>query len=509
MQYNSRFAQSLGLFALIMAIAGDVLFYRANQLAVNLSIWINVFIVIGFWLVKTHSAPATDDVPNKYTKYQSMIFAGFVLLFACIFCIRASGMLLVFDIWAIITGLMLTLLSINNIGVLQIGSFEITKAFVRSTLSCGFGGFMLFPLMDLDSANIPVLPLLGRILRGILLAAIPVSIFGMLLINADAVYSHYVVKLFNWDIEDILTQLSIIAGISWILLGVYWFAWSHKVAPYTENTSRMRLSWTDITAILGMIDFLFLTFVIVQVRYLFGGAASVKAVIGMTYSQYARQGFFELVWVAAIVTPLLLLLHWLRDTDKRTSTIYTLLSGIQIVLLFVIIASAVVRMLAYTAQYGLTELRVYPLVFMIWLSIVLVWFSVTVLRNKRQYFTIGAVISAFIIGAIVHFINPSNLIAQYNVDRSLSGKPFDACYAADLGSDAVPVLVDSLPKLTQKDKATIAYRLDHTYSKPNTDWRGWNYSDIQAYNIVDRNRLNLKALSSGVQKDPCSSGDVD
>ena len=43
---------------------------------------------------------------------------------------------------------------------------------------------------------------------------------------------------------------------------------------------------------------------IVQLRYLFGGAALVHVTAGLTYAQYARRGFFELVTVAALLLAL-------------------------------------------------------------------------------------------------------------------------------------------------------------------------------------------------------------
>ena len=55
----------------------------------------------------------------------------------------------------------------------------------------------------------------------------------------------------------------------------------------------------------------FLAFVVIQVRYLFGGAGRVAATAGLTYAEYARRGFFELVTVNTPLAPLLLTAHWL------------------------------------------------------------------------------------------------------------------------------------------------------------------------------------------------------
>ena len=55
-----------------------------------------------------------------------------------------------------------------------------------------------------------------------------------------------------------------------------------------------------------------------QVRYFFGGEELVQAVTGLTYAEYARRGFFELVAVAALLLGVLLAVDWLaRDVVGR------------------------------------------------------------------------------------------------------------------------------------------------------------------------------------------------
>ncbi len=55
---------------------------------------------------------------------------------------------------------------------------------------------------------------------------------------------------------------------------------------------------------------LFLLFVVVQLRYFFGGAELVQRTTGLTHAQYARQGFFQLVAASALVLPVLLGADW-------------------------------------------------------------------------------------------------------------------------------------------------------------------------------------------------------
>lgn len=123
-----------------------------------------------------------------------------------------------------------------------------------------------------------------------------------------------------------------------------------------------------------------------QARYLFGGEGRFLASAGLTYAEYARRGFFELVTVTALVLPLLLLAHWLLRSEKPLHPrLLRVLSASLVALLFVVMASALQRKRLYTAELGLTELRFYTTVFMAWIFVVLVLFLFTVLWGCRPF----------------------------------------------------------------------------------------------------------------------------
>src|SRR5207249_3166352 len=152
----------------------------------------------------------------------------------------------------------------------------------------------------------------------------------------------------------------------------------------------------EVGVVLGLLDLLFLSFVLVQSRYFFGGAATVAASPELTYSEYARRGFFELVAVSALVIPLLLAAHWLVDRRSPGNEVrFRWLAAGLVTMLFLIMASALLRMRLYQEIYGQTELRLYTTAFMLWLVVVLAWFALTVLRGQRDRFAFGAVVSTF------------------------------------------------------------------------------------------------------------------
>src|SRR5690606_15040423 len=135
-------------------------------------------------------------------------------------------------------------------------------------------------------------------------------------------------------------------------------------------------------------------------------------------ADFARRGFGELVAVAFLVLPVLLASHWLLRRDKaRNETIFRVFAGVQVGLLFVIMASAMQRLILLTGElgYGWTTVRFYPMVFMIWLAVVFAWFGLTVLRGKRNNFAWGALWSAVVILGVTNLMNPDDFIARKNI----------------------------------------------------------------------------------------------
>ena len=177
---------------------------------------------------------------------------------------------------------------------------------------------------------------------------------------------------------------------------------------------------------LAVVDLLFLAFVAVQFRYLFGGAELVRELTGLSYAEYARRGFFELVAVAALSLPLLLLADWSLDQrDAVRVRRFRQLAGLMLLLLDVMLASALFRMRLYTAEYGLTELRFYTTAFMGWLVLVFGWFVATVLRGRRERFGTGALLAGWLLLAGLNLANPDAIIARVNLERAALGRPLD------------------------------------------------------------------------------------
>ncbi|HMT06667.1 MAG TPA: DUF4173 domain-containing protein [Pyrinomonadaceae bacterium] len=256
------------------------------------------------------------------------------------------------------------------------------------------------------------------------------------------------------------------------------------------------LGAVEIGIIFGLINLLFLTFVIIQVPYLFGGMEMVQNTPDFKLADYARRGFGELVAVSALVLPLLLASHWLIRREAKSATLlFKIFAGIQIALLFVIMASAVQRLLLLTGSlgYGLTTIRLYPMIFMTWLAIVFVWFAVTVMRGHRQYFALGAMWSAFFIIGATHVLNPDAFIVRTNIALMQQGREFDANYNSRLSADAIQELLPHLAQFSLEDRETILRNFKHQRCEiaRGSGFRSWNLSRTESFAELEKIHADL------------------
>jgi hypothetical protein len=309
--------------------------------------------------------------------------------------------------------------------------------------------------------------------RGLALAIPPVVLFGALLAAADPIFNSFYSRFFQLDLETIALHAVIIGCVAWAVAGFL----RDLVIPGTYRPSGLsvltgnRMPFTESILILGSVNLVFLLFVVIQIRVLFGGDAFVLAETGLTYAEYARQGFFHMAWAAALVLPFLLFLEWIGRRDgAREQGSFRALGTVLLGLLGLVLLSAVHRMRIYQASYGLTELRVYTVAFMAWLAPVLAWFGLTVLAGRRERFIPGVLSFGLIAILLLHLINPDQLIARVNLERASRGHSFDVAHAASLSDDAGPVLARAMNSLALADQCVLVHRLQRSPD----DWRSWN-----------------------------------
>jgi hypothetical protein len=335
------------------------------------------------------------------------------------------------------------------------------------------------------------------VVRGAALAVPLLLVFGSLLAAADARFSR-LLGGFRFDVPVLMGHVTFALLVAWIAGGILrtMTLGGEQPGPRVNRPESLALGIVEVGMVVGLLDLLFLAFVIVQLPYFFGTAHTVMQPGTTTFSEYARRGFFELVAVAGLVLPLLLMADWLLRRDRLGhERVFRVLAGAQVALLFVIMGSALHRMRLYQGAYGLTELRLYTTAFMLWLGLVFGWFGWTVLRGRRERFAWGALTTALEALVLLHVVNPDATIVRANAGRADAPTRFDAPYAASLSADAVPPLLAALPAVRPELRCAAADRLLQRWDRSDADWRSWSLSTARARSAVSKRRGELVAMT--------------
>ena len=410
-----------------------------------------------------------------------------LLFFAALFAWRDSNTLAVVNGLSILAALSLAVLRSRS-GRLVSGLSDYLYWGLQAALYACAGPIPLFArdvsLRELRPAGYG--PLLA-VLRGLAIAAPLLLLFGALFAAADAVFEDLVVGLFDFDLPDFAGHLLLVAFFAWVSAGLLRLALIGGELPAPARPASLGLGIVELGVSLGLLNCLFLLFVAVQARYLFGGEGRVLLSTGLSYAEYARRGFFELVTVTALVLPLLLLAHWLLRSEKPLHLrLFRAFSASLVALLFVVMASALQRMRLYTAEFGLTELRLYTTAFMAWIFVVLVFFLLTVLRARRHLFAPSTLATGFLAVALLNALDPDALIVRTNLARAERGQELDAPYLASLSADALPPLMAAVPGLSEGDRNAVEAGLQARWGGPvpDDDWRTYNLSRSRAQEAV-------------------------
>jgi hypothetical protein len=326
------------------------------------------------------------------------------------------------------------------------------------------------------------------IFRGLLLAIPVVLVFAGMLAEAD--------PIFEQSLDDVLDFLKIenlgeyigrgilISIIAYLLLGVYLHAFykNHDEELSSEENRWIPrfLGFTEAAVVLASVNLLFLSFVIVQFQYFFGGQENIR-IDGFTYAEYARRGFGELVTVAVFSLLLYIGLSVLtKKSEKFSQTAFSGLGIMLVALVIVILASSFKRLLLYEEVYGFTRLRTYTHVFIIWLGILLVAVILLEVFQRQRHFALAATLAALGFVATLDVINVDGMIVRQNLNRALRGETLDIAHLASLSEDAVPVLKEKYSEAVKNDelvKEITGVIACHAEMNDQYDYKGNDYRD--------------------------------
>jgi hypothetical protein len=192
---------------------------------------------------------------------------------------------------------------------------------------------------------------------------------------------------------------------------------------------------------LGVLDALFIAFVAVQATVLFGGHSHVLETEGLTYAEYARQGFWQLLWVSALT--LLVLSVVIRVAGRVTHAdrrLLRVLVGTTCATSVVVVISAIHRMWLYQQAYGFSVQRLMVIAIELWLGAVFLLIAAAGLRMTARWLPHAVLVAGVVALLGVAALNPERLIAERNIDRYEQTGLLDTDYLLHLSTDVEPAL---------------------------------------------------------------------
>ncbi|MET0787903.1 MAG: DUF4173 domain-containing protein [Cellulomonas sp.] len=262
-------------------------------------------------------------------------------------------------------------------------------------------------------------------------------VFGLLFASADRVFASYLPRIHADLLPGQVVVGALVALVAATLahLAVAPPSWSDARLP--ERAPARRGEW--LLPVLAL-DAMVVGFVAVQVGGLLGGHRHVLETAGLTYAQYAREGFAQLVVVTALT---LVVVAVAARRAPRATPRDRLASRIALGVLCLgtlgVVASALRRMDLYVEAFGLTRLRVFVVVVEVTLAAVLLLVMVAGIRWRGRWLprAVVQVVAVAMLGLAL--ANPDAQIVRLNTTADLVAD-LDVGYLAGLSADAVPAI---------------------------------------------------------------------
>ena len=332
---------------------------------------------------------------------------------------------------------------ISTLCVIAAGGLVTATVVGARTLAGIFASGVLVPL-----AGVRGLPWLGRTVesavgrtslaaaRTVVVSVLLVLVVGGLLASGDAVFAGVVDSVLpSFELGETVPRTLLLLFVAGLVLTGAYAALNPPALDALDRGVAPRPRWEWLAPV-ALIDLVLVVFVVGQAAALFGGESFVARTTGLTYAEYARTGFGQMVAVTLVV---LALVSW----AARRSTVEDRLVargalGLLVVLTLLVVASALSRMATYEDAFGLTRLRLLVFVFEGWLGLMLVAVLVAGALWRGRWLARAALLTGAVALLGLALANPDARIAERNLDadRTTLERGIDTDYLTSLSYDA-------------------------------------------------------------------------
>ncbi len=249
--------------------------------------------------------------------------------------------------------------------------------------------------------------------------------------DADVQFANYITEWFENIFDDFfdyfIGKVILAVFIMVVYFGYLFMASRKKEYSRVKNSEVSKgISTNIIFTVLSLVTFVYAVFTIsTLVTALTSNAYNLPD--NMTYTEYARSGFFQLAWLSVINFLLLLGAQFMmRNKSEKAKTAAKVIFTIQVVINLCLLGLSAYKMSLYSGAYGLTLLRTLVYIILAYELVMLLMLMFKV-YNEKFKFVLVATYFSFAFWGVVSFINIEAFAVGYNT-KNLTVDEFDFSY---------------------------------------------------------------------------------
>ena len=477
--------------SLILAILQSILFYGKA-----LGISMLLFVIIGNGIV-FYILNKKDKIKNK----NGFILLLPIILLSCTYFIFANKTFYISNIFIII---LLNLLMygivinpknylknyLNNSLQLFKNTFTGLKESVNYTNKKAKEHIKVNDKINKDNIK--------KIVISLLVVFVVVGVVIGLLASADSIFANIfdeigksifgiinISSLFSLIFRIIIIVIAYVLILSFILKLKKEYTYQTKEVKSNNN----KYAFT-IKLLLIALNVVYLVFCFIQIESLFAKMNGTD----FNYANYARTGFFQLMFVSFINFAVILLSNKFNENKEKSIKILNLF----LVIFTIIIAmSSMYRMYMYQMEFGLTYLRMFVYIILITEILTFIPISIYIFDDKFDFLKWSLVIWICVYCA-VNYINIEKIIINYNINKTNSTRAIDYEYISNIASEDS---FDILSKKSEDSNIDFSDRLEITETllklvndSNNISWQEFNISKWR----VKQENIDIEQLNDEV-----------
>lgn len=305
---------------------------------------------------------------------------------------------------------------------------------------------------------------------GIAIAFPLVVLIVVLLCSADAVFASVIKKIFadiNFFTVSKVVFLFVFALFS-SYCGIKYLSKKRISDAPVETPAFPAAIGITVAATISVV---YVFFCFIQIVYLFGGLMQLPS--GYTYARYAREGFFQLLFVCILNVIIVLLGSGLFRKNKILNAFLILIT----LCTYIMIASSAYRMGLYVSEYGLTATRLCVFWALGVIALFMLGVILSICKPAFSLFRYGIIVIG-VCYLVLAFARPDYLVARYN---TVCMGDTDYKYLMSLSTDASPALAADADFMENKGMVTMYAR--QLAGETNDSLRQLNVSHIKAAHL--------------------------